>query len=142
MCTPCPRCAPLRQALQERELDGILISQPENRRYLSGFAGSAGYLLITAQDKVLALQILEAHGALLRSTGHADQAAGIERRGGRHHRHARRVDPLRCCRRQNYSEGESVTVEPITHSVTVQERSITRLKASLLQKPSIERCFG
>jgi len=36
------------------EADAILISQPENRRYLSGFDGSAGYLLITGQDRVLA----------------------------------------------------------------------------------------
>jgi Xaa-Pro aminopeptidase len=36
------------------ELEGILISQPENRRYLSGFAGSAGFLFITARDCILA----------------------------------------------------------------------------------------
>ncbi len=44
----------LRQKLTEKEIDAILISQPENRYYLSGFAGSAGYLLITPQDTVLA----------------------------------------------------------------------------------------
>ena len=44
----------LRQSLVEKELNGILISQPDNRYYLSGFDGSAGYLLITPQDKVLA----------------------------------------------------------------------------------------
>ena len=44
----------LRQKLAEKELDGIFISQPENRYYLSGFDGSAGYLLITAQDAILA----------------------------------------------------------------------------------------
>jgi Xaa-Pro aminopeptidase len=44
----------LRQALSEKEIDGIFISQAENRRYLSGFDGSAGYLLITLQDKILA----------------------------------------------------------------------------------------
>ncbi len=38
----------------EKELDGIFISQPENRYYLSGFDGSAGYLLITAENAVLA----------------------------------------------------------------------------------------
>jgi len=38
----------------EQEIDAIFISQPENRRYLSGFDGSAGYLLITPQKKVLA----------------------------------------------------------------------------------------
>ncbi|MEE9399824.1 MAG: Xaa-Pro peptidase family protein, partial [Dehalococcoidales bacterium] len=44
----------LRQKLAEKEVDAILISQPENRYYLSGFNGSAGFLLITAQDQILA----------------------------------------------------------------------------------------
>ncbi len=44
----------LRQRLIEREIDAIFISQPENRRYLSGFDGSSGYLLITAQIAILA----------------------------------------------------------------------------------------
>jgi len=48
------RLAKLRQCLTDLQLDAILISQPENRRYLSGFTGSAGYLLITAQDAILA----------------------------------------------------------------------------------------
>ncbi len=38
------------EALAQRQLDGLLVSIPENRRYLSGFTGSAGYLLIT-QDR-------------------------------------------------------------------------------------------
>lgn len=44
----------LRQSLEEKGVDGIFVSQPENRYYLSGFDGSAGYLLITPQDTVLA----------------------------------------------------------------------------------------
>jgi len=44
----------LRQELTRRELDAILISQPQNRRYLSGFSGSAGFLLISKQEAVLA----------------------------------------------------------------------------------------
>lgn len=48
------RLARLRQKLTEKELDGIFISQPENRFYLSGFHGSAGYLFITAPDAILA----------------------------------------------------------------------------------------
>ena len=40
--------------LGEKGLDGILISQPENRRYLSGFDGSAGFLIITPDKNVLA----------------------------------------------------------------------------------------
>ncbi len=48
------RIQKLRQKLTENELDAILISQPENRRYLSGFRGSAGYLLISQSDLILA----------------------------------------------------------------------------------------
>jgi Xaa-Pro aminopeptidase len=44
----------LHQRLGEREIDAIFVSQPENRYYLSGFDGSAGYLLITPQNKILA----------------------------------------------------------------------------------------
>ncbi|MGD9117660.1 MAG: Xaa-Pro peptidase family protein [Dehalococcoidia bacterium] len=40
--------------LEKKELEGILISQPENRRYLSGFQGSAGFLFITPKDRILA----------------------------------------------------------------------------------------
>ena len=48
-----PRLEKLRQGLNEKKVDGVLISSPENRRYLSGFAGSAGYLLITETEAVL-----------------------------------------------------------------------------------------
>jgi len=48
------RIQKIRQGLAEKEVDGIFISQPENRYYLSGFDGSAGYLLISQQDTVLA----------------------------------------------------------------------------------------
>jgi Xaa-Pro aminopeptidase len=48
------RIARLRAALAEREFDGALISNAQNRRYLSGFTGSAGYLLVTADDAIIA----------------------------------------------------------------------------------------
>ena len=44
----------LRRTLLEQELDAVLVSAPENRRYLSGFTGSAGYLLISREEAVLA----------------------------------------------------------------------------------------
>jgi len=34
-------------------LDAIFIAKPENRRYLTGFAGSAGAVLVTARDALL-----------------------------------------------------------------------------------------
>ncbi len=43
-----------RKALAENKVDAVLITQAENRRYLSGFDGSAGYLLITEKKALLA----------------------------------------------------------------------------------------
>jgi Xaa-Pro aminopeptidase len=48
------RLVKLRRELVKREVDAIFVSQPENRYYLSGFDGSAGYLFITPKDAVLA----------------------------------------------------------------------------------------
>ena len=48
------RLQKLRQKLVGEEIEAILISQPENRYYLSGFNGSAGFLLITPQNTILA----------------------------------------------------------------------------------------
>ena len=49
----------------------MLVSQPENRRYISGFDGSAGYLLVTQDDAILATDF--------RYTEQAEkQAAGFE----------------------------------------------------------------
>ncbi|MFA5628958.1 MAG: aminopeptidase P family protein [Dehalococcoidales bacterium] len=48
------RISKLREILKEKNLDAVLISQPQNRYYLSGFSGSAGYLLITQNNTVLA----------------------------------------------------------------------------------------
>lgn len=43
----------LRNKLQDAALDAFIITQPENRRYLSGFTGSAGLLLVTATRQLL-----------------------------------------------------------------------------------------
>lgn len=48
------RLRKLRSRLAEKAIDGILVSQSENRRYLSGFHGTAGYLIITAKHAILA----------------------------------------------------------------------------------------
>jgi Xaa-Pro aminopeptidase len=55
------RLGRLREALDRQGLDGLLVSQPESRFYLSGYAGhdlpprdSAGYLLVT-RDRALLL---------------------------------------------------------------------------------------
>jgi Xaa-Pro aminopeptidase len=43
----------IRQSFIERNCDALLVSQPENRRYMSGFTGSAGHLLITPRETLL-----------------------------------------------------------------------------------------
>ncbi|MDO8674351.1 MAG: aminopeptidase P family protein [Dehalococcoidia bacterium] len=48
------RLASLREWLAGSDLDAILITQAENRRYLSGFTGSAGSLLISEDRAILA----------------------------------------------------------------------------------------
>jgi len=47
------RLQKLRQMLSKEKLESLLVSTPDNRRYLSGFTGSAGYLLITSQEAIL-----------------------------------------------------------------------------------------
>jgi Xaa-Pro aminopeptidase len=48
------RLQKLRRKFTEKEIDAIFVTQSENRRYLSGFDGSAGFLIISAQKAVLA----------------------------------------------------------------------------------------
>jgi Xaa-Pro aminopeptidase len=45
----------IRQSLAQQELDAFIVSQPENRRYLSGFTGSAGWLLISGKEAIIAV---------------------------------------------------------------------------------------
>lgn len=48
------RVTRLRTALSEAGADALIVSQPENRTYLSGFSGSAGVLLISADRTLIA----------------------------------------------------------------------------------------
>jgi Xaa-Pro aminopeptidase len=48
------RLSKLRQRVIGKEIEAVLISQPENRCYLSGFDGSSGWLLITPDTAILA----------------------------------------------------------------------------------------
>jgi Xaa-Pro aminopeptidase len=51
------RLRKLRKSIAEKGLDALLISQPENLRYLSGFTGS-GWLLISGRNASLVLDFL------------------------------------------------------------------------------------
>ncbi|MEI7024682.1 M24 family metallopeptidase [Paenibacillus sp. y28] len=43
----------LRTALAEQGLPALLISNPYNRKYITGFTGSSGYVLVTDRDAIL-----------------------------------------------------------------------------------------
>jgi Xaa-Pro aminopeptidase len=47
------RVQKLRQGLREQGVDAILVTRPENQRYLSGFTGGDGALVITQSDTLL-----------------------------------------------------------------------------------------
>ena len=55
--TPVPhyqsRVARIREALQKKRLDGFLVTDIYNVRYLTGFTGSSGFALITKKDCIL-----------------------------------------------------------------------------------------
>ena len=54
--------------LPEREVDAILVSGAENRRYLSGFSGSAGYLFIADERAHLATDFRYTEQAMAQAT--------------------------------------------------------------------------
>ena len=47
------RLTALRRALRDQKLDRIIITSPEHVRYLSGFSGSSGWLIVGPQEQVL-----------------------------------------------------------------------------------------
>jgi Xaa-Pro aminopeptidase len=63
------RLTRLRQKLDDAQLDAILITNPVNRRYLSGFAGSLGTLIISADRALLATRFIYFEQAGLEAPG-------------------------------------------------------------------------
>ncbi len=67
----------LRAKLEQEKLDAILISNGENRRYLSGFVGTAGWLFITPRSAVLCTDFRYTEQAGLQAPGYrVDQIGG------------------------------------------------------------------
>jgi Xaa-Pro aminopeptidase len=52
--TSVPRLGEVRRALKRKELDGFLVTDMNNVRYLSGFSGSSAFLLIERSEKFFA----------------------------------------------------------------------------------------
>jgi Xaa-Pro aminopeptidase len=63
------RLRKLRTSIAEKALDALLISQPENLRYLSGFTDSTGWLLISGQNAILATDFIRVEQAKVESPG-------------------------------------------------------------------------
>lgn len=63
------RVIKLREALQRANVDGILITSDVNRRYLTGFTGSSGYVLITHNNAYLLTDFRYMSQAPLEATG-------------------------------------------------------------------------
>ncbi|MDV2989310.1 MAG: Xaa-Pro peptidase family protein [Dehalogenimonas sp.] len=63
------RLTRLRQEFSALGVDGMLIAQPDNRYYLSGFDGSSGYLLITSNRMVFAVDFRYVEQAKLQAPG-------------------------------------------------------------------------
>ena len=72
------RVQKLRERLAKDELDALFVSNGENRRYISGFVSSAGYLLVTRDEAVICTDFRYTEQA-------AQQAPGwrVDRIGGK-----------------------------------------------------------
>ena len=64
------RTETLRQLMADKGVEGMLISQPENRLYVSGFSGSAGYLFVTHTLAVLATDFRYVEQSKLQAPGY------------------------------------------------------------------------
>ena len=64
------RIEKLRESLESIGADAFLVSTPENRRYLSGFTGSAGHLILTHEDAILATDFRYIQQAERQATGY------------------------------------------------------------------------
>ncbi len=90
------RLPPLRQAVAAAELDGLVVSSPADVLYLSGFRGSSGALLVTAERAFLftdfryrlqaaqqapGFEFVEVKRRLLGTLGETAKEAGLGRLG-------------------------------------------------------------
>lgn len=72
------RVQKLRERLAKDELDAVFISNGENRRYVSGFVSSAGYLLVTQTEAIICTDFRYTELA-----GHQAPGWRIDRIGGK-----------------------------------------------------------
>jgi Xaa-Pro aminopeptidase len=63
------RLQKLRHSLDQKKLDAFIVSRPENRRYLSGFTGSAGWVIVTKNSAHIAVDFRYVEQAKKESPG-------------------------------------------------------------------------
>jgi len=63
------RLLKLRQIMEQQKLDALLVSQSENRRYISRFTGSAGLVIVTQVNAYLAVDFRYTEQAKKEATG-------------------------------------------------------------------------
>lgn len=87
------RILKLRDKMKEQGIEALLITHPVNRRYLTGFTGTAGVVLITGSEQILItdfryviqvreqaphMTLVEHQGAIYQTVGEECQKLGIE----------------------------------------------------------------
>jgi len=64
------RIARIKEYLEQHDLDCALVYKPENRKYLSNFSGSSGYVLITKEEAIFATDFRYAEQAARECEGY------------------------------------------------------------------------
>lgn len=112
----------LREQMQKRELDSLLVTNPYNLRFITGFTGTAGLALITPNDawfitdfryteqageQVKEFKVVQAQKGLLDEVARIAQEAAVERL-------AFEQDYMTFATYSQYQEKLSATLEPVS----------------------------
>ena len=112
----------LREQMQKRELDSLLVTNPYNLRFITGFTGTAGLALITANDawfitdfryteqageQVKEFKVVQAQKGLIDEVARIAKEAAVERL-------AFEQDYMTFATYSQYQEKLSATLEPVS----------------------------
>lgn len=112
----------LREQMQKRELDSLLVTNPYNLRFITGFTGTAGLALITPNDawfitdfryteqageQVKEFKVVQAQKGLIDEVARIAQEAAVERL-------AFEQDYMTFATYSQYQEKLSATLEPVS----------------------------
>ncbi len=112
----------LREQMQKRELDSLLVTNPYNLRFITGFTGTAGLALITPNDawfitdfryteqageQVKEFKVVQAQKGLIDEVARIAKEAAVERL-------AFEQDYMTFATYSQYQEKLSATLEPVS----------------------------